>query len=67
MEQQLEANSIRIKVLERENATLHSSLEKLRERAQHNAARVGWMKICYVVKNMKIFELLNICGCYWDY
>ncbi|GLD52699.1 coiled-coil domain-containing protein 157-like protein [Lates japonicus] len=39
MEQQLQANSIRIKVLERENATLHSSLEKLRERAQHNAAR----------------------------
>ncbi|XP_071338493.1 coiled-coil domain-containing protein 157 isoform X2 [Trachinotus anak] len=39
MEQQLQANSIRIKVLEQENATLRSSLEKLRERAQHNAAR----------------------------
>ncbi|KAK2837551.1 hypothetical protein Q5P01_014763 [Channa striata] len=34
MEQQLQANSIRIKVLEQENTTLHSSLEKLRERAQ---------------------------------
>ncbi|XP_040897691.1 coiled-coil domain-containing protein 157 [Toxotes jaculatrix] len=39
MEQQLRSNSIRIKVLEQENATLQSSLEKLRERAQHNATR----------------------------
>uniref|UniRef100_A0A3P8STD2 Coiled-coil domain containing 157 n=1 Tax=Amphiprion percula TaxID=161767 RepID=A0A3P8STD2_AMPPE len=39
MEQQLQANNIRIKVLEQENATLHRSLEKLRERAQHNATR----------------------------
>ncbi|XP_026199658.1 coiled-coil domain-containing protein 157-like [Anabas testudineus] len=37
MEQQLQANSIRIQVLEQENASLHSSLEKLRQRAQHNA------------------------------
>nr|XP_019961000.1 PREDICTED: coiled-coil domain-containing protein 157 [Paralichthys olivaceus] len=33
MEQQMQANCIRIKVLEQENATLHNSLEKLRERA----------------------------------
>ncbi|XP_008304047.1 coiled-coil domain-containing protein 157 [Stegastes partitus] len=39
MEQQLQANSIRIKVLEQENATLHRSLEKLGERARHNATR----------------------------
>ncbi|XP_040010525.1 coiled-coil domain-containing protein 157 isoform X2 [Xiphias gladius] len=39
MEQQMQANSIRIKVLEQENSTLHSSLEKLRERIQHNATR----------------------------
>ncbi|XP_022061355.2 coiled-coil domain-containing protein 157 isoform X2 [Acanthochromis polyacanthus] len=37
MEQQLQANSMRIKVLEQENATLQRSLEKLRERTQHNA------------------------------
>ncbi|KAG7241472.1 hypothetical protein INR49_025673 [Caranx melampygus] len=42
MEQQLQANSIRIKVLEQENATLQTSLEKLKERAQHNAAREAW-------------------------
>ncbi|XP_022612688.1 coiled-coil domain-containing protein 157 [Seriola dumerili] len=42
MEQQLQANCIRIKVLEQENTTLHSSLEKLRERAQHNTAREAW-------------------------
>lgn len=50
MEQQLQANSIRIKVLEQENGTLHSSLEKLKERAQHNAARVGWVGICNVAQ-----------------
>lgn len=49
MEQQMQANVIRIKVLERENSMLHGSLEKLRERAQHNAKTVGWMKICNVV------------------
>lgn len=45
MEQQMQANSIRIKVLEQENSTLHSSLEKLRERIQHNATRVGLMEM----------------------
>lgn len=44
MEQQLQANNIRIKILEQENTTLNNSLVKLRERAQHNATRVG-MKI----------------------
>uniref|UniRef100_A0A665X0P3 Uncharacterized protein n=1 Tax=Echeneis naucrates TaxID=173247 RepID=A0A665X0P3_ECHNA len=44
MKQQLEANSIRIKVLEQENAILHNSIEKLGERTQYNAARVaGYM------------------------
>ncbi|XP_034452134.1 coiled-coil domain-containing protein 157 [Hippoglossus hippoglossus] len=33
MEQQMQANCVRVKVLEQENATLLSSLEKLRERA----------------------------------
>ncbi|KAL7392620.1 hypothetical protein ABVT39_027274 [Epinephelus coioides] len=37
MEQQLQANIIRIKILEQENTTLHTSLVKLRERAQNNA------------------------------
>lgn len=45
MEQQLQANRIRIEVLEQENTTLHGSLVKLRERAQSNASRVGRM-IC---------------------
>ncbi|XP_076587352.1 coiled-coil domain-containing protein 157 [Chaetodon auriga] len=39
MEQQLQANSIRVQVLEQENITLHTSLVKLRERAQNNATR----------------------------
>lgn len=56
MEQQLQANSIRIKVLEQENTTLHSSLEKLKERAQHNTARVGWMGNCNVAQH----ELIHI-------
>ncbi|XP_033947134.1 coiled-coil domain-containing protein 157 isoform X1 [Pseudochaenichthys georgianus] len=37
MEQQLQANNIRINLLEQENLTLYTSLVKLRERAQHNA------------------------------
>ncbi|KAM3611608.1 uncharacterized protein V6R79_021285 [Siganus canaliculatus] len=41
MEQQLQANSIRIKVLEQENSSLLSSFVKLRERAQRrDASRV---------------------------
>uniref|UniRef100_A0A668A565 Coiled-coil domain containing 157 n=1 Tax=Myripristis murdjan TaxID=586833 RepID=A0A668A565_9TELE len=40
MEQQLQANCVRIRVLEQENSTLHGSLERLRERAQHNATTV---------------------------
>ncbi|KAM7391606.1 hypothetical protein PAMP_022285 [Pampus punctatissimus] len=39
MEQQLQANCIRMRVLEQENAALHSSIVKLRERAQHNAVK----------------------------
>nr|XP_046242790.1 coiled-coil domain-containing protein 157 isoform X2 [Scatophagus argus] len=39
MEQQMQANSIRIKVLEQENATLHTSIVKLRERAQNKGSR----------------------------
>nr|XP_029132998.1 coiled-coil domain-containing protein 157 [Labrus bergylta] len=39
MERQLHANNIRIKVLEQENATLHTSLLKLRERVQNNNTR----------------------------
>ncbi|XP_037833477.1 coiled-coil domain-containing protein 157 isoform X2 [Kryptolebias marmoratus] len=39
MEQQLQVNSIRIKVLEQENTTLRKSLEKLRQRAQRHAPR----------------------------
>ncbi|TKS79063.1 Coiled-coil domain-containing protein 157 [Collichthys lucidus] len=39
MEQQLQANDIRIKVLEQENITLHASLVKLRERVHNTASR----------------------------
>ncbi|KAM9391506.1 coiled-coil domain-containing protein 157 [Pholidichthys leucotaenia] len=39
MEQQLQANTIRIEVLEQENATLHRSLEKLGGKVQHNVTR----------------------------
>lgn len=49
MEQQLQANCIRINVLEQENTTLHSSLVKLRKRAQNNASRVGRTMICKFV------------------
>ncbi|CAB1321836.1 unnamed protein product, partial [Coregonus sp. 'balchen'] len=38
MEQQLQANCVRIRVLEQENSTLRSSLVKLRDRAQHGAS-----------------------------
>ncbi|XP_041642931.1 coiled-coil domain-containing protein 157 [Cheilinus undulatus] len=38
MEQQLQANNIRIKVLEQENATLHTSLLKLKKRIQNSSA-----------------------------
>lgn len=40
MERQLQANSIRVKVLEQENTALHSSLAKLRETTQNNGSRV---------------------------
>ncbi|XP_078808859.1 coiled-coil domain-containing protein 157 isoform X2 [Oryzias latipes] len=36
MEKQLQANSIRVNILEQENATLQKSLQKLRKAAQHN-------------------------------
>ncbi|CAB1319673.1 unnamed protein product [Coregonus sp. 'balchen'] len=41
MEQQLQANYVRIRVLEQENSTLRSSLVKLRDRAQLGASMVG--------------------------
>uniref|UniRef100_A0A672JKU6 Uncharacterized protein n=1 Tax=Salarias fasciatus TaxID=181472 RepID=A0A672JKU6_SALFA len=41
MKQQLQANSIRIEVLDQENVTLQQSLFKLKERARQNATRVG--------------------------
>uniref|UniRef100_A0A3Q2ZG98 Uncharacterized protein n=1 Tax=Hippocampus comes TaxID=109280 RepID=A0A3Q2ZG98_HIPCM len=44
MEQQLQANSIRIGVLEKENAALQGSLVKLKEAAQQNAAKVRLIK-----------------------
>lgn len=44
MEQQLQANSIRIKVLEQENTALHSSLVKLKEKVPKNGSRVGLIK-----------------------
>ncbi|XP_068559762.1 coiled-coil domain-containing protein 157 [Cebidichthys violaceus] len=39
MEQQLQANNLRIQILEQENTTLYTSLVKLRQRAQHIATR----------------------------
>ncbi|KAK9522475.1 hypothetical protein VZT92_018936 [Zoarces viviparus] len=39
MEQQLQVNNLRIKILEQENITLYTSLVKLRQRSQHNATR----------------------------
>lgn len=70
MEQQLQANSIRINVLKQEKATLHNSIVKLRERAQKTASRVGL--ICNVKKylNRHVICKLNetsscFCGYYW--
>eukprot|EP00063_Salmo_salar_P052440 XP_014027275.1 PREDICTED: coiled-coil domain-containing protein 157-like isoform X3 [Salmo salar] len=40
MEQQFQANYVRIRVLEQENSTLHSSLVKLKDRAQLGASMV---------------------------
>uniref|UniRef100_A0A3B3HUN3 Coiled-coil domain containing 157 n=1 Tax=Oryzias latipes TaxID=8090 RepID=A0A3B3HUN3_ORYLA len=39
MEKQLQANSIRVNILEQENATLQKSLQKLRKAAQHNGRK----------------------------
>lgn len=39
MEKQLQANSIRVNILEQENATLQKSLQKLRKAAQHNGSK----------------------------
>ncbi|XP_034548610.1 coiled-coil domain-containing protein 157 isoform X2 [Notolabrus celidotus] len=39
MERQLQANNIRVKILEQENMTLYTSLMKLRERVQNNTMR----------------------------
>ncbi|XP_074527055.1 uncharacterized protein ccdc157 [Halichoeres trimaculatus] len=39
MEQQLQANNIRVKILEQENMTLHTSLVKLRERTHNSAVK----------------------------
>ncbi|XP_056274856.1 coiled-coil domain-containing protein 157-like [Pseudoliparis swirei] len=39
MEQQLQANAIRIQILEQENTTLYTSIVKLRQRAQHKDTR----------------------------
>lgn len=64
MEQQLHANSIRIKVLEQENNTLHSSLEKLRDRAQHNATTVGQMKNDVKCENIYVYYTSWFCGYY---
>ncbi len=60
MEQQFQANNVRIKVLEQENTTLHTSLVKLRERAENNATRVGWMTICNVVKYKNISNICHL-------
>lgn len=40
MENQLQANIVRIQILGQENASLHSAIEKLRQRAQRNATEV---------------------------
>lgn len=40
MEQHLQANNIRINILEQENAMLHRSIEKLGERIEQNAQKV---------------------------
>ncbi|XP_055367255.1 coiled-coil domain-containing protein 157 isoform X2 [Betta splendens] len=45
MEQQLRANNTRIQVLEKENSTLHGSLEKLRQRAQQHASTTSGISL----------------------
>ncbi|XP_061842120.1 coiled-coil domain-containing protein 157 isoform X3 [Nerophis lumbriciformis] len=49
MEQQLQANCMRIRVLEKENTTLNSSLVKLKEAAQHNAVKQQADQQCFMV------------------
>lgn len=65
MEQQLQANRIRIQVLEQENTTLHGSLVKLRERGQNNASRVGRVTICNFAIYVNLCVTCCFCGCYW--
>lgn len=49
MENQLQANIIRINVLGQENTSLHSAIEKLRQHAQRTASEVRLVCICVVL------------------
>lgn len=46
MEKQLQANIIRVNVLGQENTSLHSAIEKLRQRARACASEVGLAHMC---------------------
>ncbi|XP_036069523.1 coiled-coil domain-containing protein 157 isoform X1 [Oryzias melastigma] len=56
MEQQLQANSIRVNILQQENTTLHKSLQKLRKAAQPNCSSAAHMTCCYKEEGARCSE-----------
>lgn len=57
MEQQLQANAIRIQILEQENTALYTSIVKLRQRAQHKDTRVrGGTFVNWCVLHINLFS-----------
>lgn len=66
MEQQVLANSIRIRVLEQENVTLHNSLVKLKERAQQNAAEVKQVNVKTAVILQPVYGVITFVVSLYD-
>lgn len=57
MEQQMQANRIRITVLEQENSTLLNSLTRLRARVHANGSRVGLLQAVLEIR----LDYLKLC------
>lgn len=54
MQNQLQANIVRINILEQENTSLRSTIEKLRLTAQLHASEVGLACICVSFMLLKV-------------
>lgn len=49
MQNQLQANIVRINILKQENTSLRSTIEKLRSSAQNHASEVGRARRCVIL------------------